>query len=193
MTAARLRAAVVAGAVALLPAVALAQQSGTSSPPAAEPSVHNLPFVLGAVLKIVARSLGSDPVVGRVDSLRGEWVVLDTVAPRLDGGLFEANIVPVDQFRYVAVRAQDLRSVEVREGVSRASGVLRFGLIGLAVGGVVGGLSNGQGVSDSGGGFGPGFLVGGAAGAIIGGTLGYLSGHDLWRKVEGPYYLNAPR
>ena len=195
MIAARLCAVVAAVSLAALPAAAPAQQSGTSSPRAAsaEPSVHNLPFVLGAVLKVVSRSLGSDPVVGRVDSLRGEWVVLDTVAPRLDGGLFEANIVPVDQFRYVAVRAQDLRSVEVREGVSKVGGMIRYGLIGLAVGGVVGGLSNGQGVGDSGGGFGAGFVIGGAAGAIIAGTLGYLSGRDLWRIVPGPYYLNAPR
>ena len=170
------------------PALARAQQSGAEAP-----TVHKEPFVLGAVLRIVARSLGSDPIIGRVDSLRGEWVVLDTVAPRMDGGLFEANTVPVDQFRYVALRAQDLRTVEVRTGTSKAGGLIRYGLLGAGVGGLVGALSNGQGINPSGADFASGFVIGSIAGGLIGGTLGYLSGKDSWRMISPPYYLNAPR
>jgi hypothetical protein len=176
---------------ALLPAAASGQQSGASAPAPSAP--QNEPFVLGAVLKVVARSIGSDPVVGRVDSLRGEWVVLDTVAPRMDGGLFESNVVPVDRYRFLAVRAQDIRSVEVRTGNSKLTGMIKYGLIGFGIGGAIGGLSNGQGYNPSGADFFRGFLIGGTAGGLIGGTLGYMSGNDNWRKVPGPYYLNAPR
>ncbi|MBI3790979.1 MAG: hypothetical protein HY275_08880 [Gemmatimonadetes bacterium] len=185
------RTLVMVGAVAAFPIAARAQQSATAAPQPG--AVHNEPFVLGAVLKIVARSLGSDPVVGRVDSLRGEWVVLDTVAPRMDGGLFESNTVPVDRFRFLAVRAQDIRSVEVRTGNSKLTGVLKYGLIGAGVGGLVGGLSNGQGVNPSGADFLSGFLIGASVGGVVGGTLGYFSGNDHWKKVPGPYYLNEPR
>ena len=108
------------------------------------------------------------------------------------GGLFEANVVPVDRFRYVSLRAQDIRSVEVREGTSKTGGMIRYGLIGMGVGGLVGALSNGQAVNPTGNDFASGFVVGGIAGAVIGGTLGYLSGKDTWIKVPGPYYLNAP-
>jgi hypothetical protein len=177
-------------AFALLPALAGAQASGAGAP-ATTP--HNEPFVLGAVLRIAARSLGSDPIVGRVDTLRGEWVVLDTVAPRMDGGLFQDNIVPVDQYRFVAIRAQDIRTVDVRTGTSKVGGMVRYGLIGVGVGGLVGALSNGQGINPSGADFASGFVIGGIAGGIIGGTLGYLSGKDSWQRVPPPYYLNAPR
>ncbi len=190
MIARRARAAITALAVALLPASAGAQASGASSP-ARVP--QNEPFVLGAVLRIVARSLGSDPIIGRVDSLRGEWVVLDTVAPRQGGGLFDANIVPVDQYRFVAIRAQDMRSVDVRTGTSKTGGLIRYGLIGAGAGGLVGALSNGQGVNPNGSDFVSGFVIGGIAGGIIGGTLGYFSGKDSWEKIAPPYYLNAPR
>ena len=187
----RLRAVLALSALVILPSLSTAQPAGTTAP-ALGAAVHNAPFLMGAVLRVVARSLGSEPIVGRVDSLRGEWVVLDTVAPRLNGGLFEANVVPVDQFRYVSLRAQDIRSVEVREGTSKTGGMIRYGLIGMGVGGLVGALSNGQAVNPTGNDFASGFVVGGIAGAVIGGTLGYLSGKDTWIKVPGPYYLNAP-
>ena len=175
--------------------VALPTLSGAQSPASGTSAAvpQNEPFVLGAVLRIVARSLGSEPIVGRVDSLRGEWVVLDTVAPRMDGGLFQDNVVPVDQYRFVAIRAQDMRLVDVRTGNSKVGGMLRYGLIGLGIGGLVGALSNGQGINPSGADFASGFVIGGVAGGIIGGSLGFLSGKDSWQRIPPPYYLNAPR
>ena len=190
MIARGLRHALFLVACAAMPTVGGAQSSGSGTS-AAVP--QNEPFVLGTVLRIVARSLGSEPIVGRVDSLRGEWVVLDTVAPRMDGGLFQDNIVPVDRFRFVALRAQDIRTVDVRTGNSKLGGMARYGLIGLGVGGLVGALSNGQGINPSGADFASGFVIGGVAGGLIGGTLGYLSGKDNWQRIPPPYYLNAPR
>ncbi len=186
-----LRAAFAAALLALLPAIAAAQSSGASG--ASAPSPQGEPFVLGAILRVVARSLGSEAVVGRVDSLRGEWVVLDTVAPRMDGSLFEANIVPVDQYRFVAIRAQDMRTVDVRTGNSKFGGMVRYGLFGVGIGGLVGALSNGQGINPSGADFLSGFVIGGTVGGLVGGTLGYLTGKDSWLRIPPPYYLNAPR
>ena len=183
-----LRATFAAAFLALLPALAAAQASGASAP-----SPQGEPFVLGAILRVAARSLGSEAVVGRVDSLRGEWVVLDTVAPRMDGSLFEANVVPVDQYRFVAIRAQDMRTVDVRTGNSKFGGMIRYGLIGVGIGGLVGALSNGQGINPSGADFLSGFVIGGTMGGVVGGTLGYLTGKDSWLRIPPPYYLNAPR
>ena len=66
---------------AAAPTLACAQQTSVPAATTA-PDPHNAPFVKGAVLRITARTLGSEPIVGLVDSLRGDVVVLDTVAPR---------------------------------------------------------------------------------------------------------------
>lgn len=178
-------------AIATAPATIAAQAvAAPASSPSAE--VHNQPFVLGNVLRVVARSLGPEPIVGIVDSLRGDVVVLDTIKPRQTGGLFESAIVPVDAFRYVAVRASDLRTVELRTGTSRSGGAISSGLWGAVIGGAVMGLGNLPQRNPSVGDFVGGFAVGAALGGGIGAMLGYYSGREHWQRISGPYYLSAP-
>lgn len=162
--------------------------------PANQPSgeVHSQPFVLGNVLRVVARSLGPDPIVGIVDSLRGDVVVLDTIKPRQSGGLFESGIVPVDAFRYVAVRASDLRTVELRTGTSRTGGAISSGLWGAVIGGAVMGVGNLPQRNPTVGDFAGGFAVGAALGGGIGALVGYYSGRERWQRFSGPYYLSVP-
>lgn len=179
----------VAGAVA--PTLVRAQQPPAPAP-ATAPDPHNAPFIKGAILRITARTLGSEPVVGLVDSLRGDVVVLDTVAPRANGGLFGGSVVPVDEYRYIAIRAGDMRQVEVREGTSRASGAWRYGMWGALIGGVVLGVGNAPQINPSGSDFVAGFVPGAITGAVIGTVYGMYSGRERWKKVEGPYYLSAP-
>ena len=188
----RARIAITALAVACIaaPASAGAQQTNT---PAPAPDPHNAPFIKGAILRITARTLGSEPVVGLVDSLRGDVVVLDTVAPHAGGGLFGGAVIPVDEYRYIAIRAGDMRQVEVREGTSRASGAWRYGAWGALIGGVVFGIGNAPQTNPSGADFVAGFVPGAITGAVIGTVYGMYNGRERWKKVEGPYYLSAPR
>ena len=172
------------------PTVAYAQQPGTPAPAAPDP--HNAPFVKGAILRITARTLGSEPVVGTVDSLRGDVVVLDTVAPRTSGGLFSGGTVPVDEYRYIAIRAGDMRQVEVREGTSKISGAWRYGMWGALIGGVVFGIGNAPQTNPSASDFVAGFVPGAITGAVIGTAYGMYSGRERWKKIDGPYYLSAP-
>lgn len=185
------RGACIALAVACFAVPATADAQQTSTPvPATEP--HNAPFVKGAILRITARTLGSEPVVGLVDSLRGDVVVLDTVAPRANGGLFGGSVIPVDEYRYIAIRAGDMRQVEVREGTSKASGAWRYGAWGALIGGVVFGLGNAPQTNPSGADFVNGFVPGAITGAVIGTVYGVYNGRERWKKVDGPYYLSVP-
>ena len=180
------------------PVLACAQRTAAPAPApagvtvAATPDPHNHPFEIGNVLRVVARSLGPEPIVGTVDSLRGDVVVLDTIAPRQNAGLFNSGIVPVDQFRYVAVRATDLRTVELRTGSSRSQGAVRSGIYGALIGGLVLGVGNlpqrNPGLGDFVGGFAAGAALGGGIGVLI----GTYSGRERWQRIDGPYYLNAP-
>lgn len=186
----RLR-ALLALAIAAAPSTGAAQAvAAPANPPAAE--VQNQPFVLGNVLRVVARSLGPEPIVGIVDSIRGDVVVLDTIKPRQTGGLFESGIVPVDAFRYVAVRASDLRTVEIRTGTSRSGGAISSGIWGALIGGAVLGVGNLPQRNPTVGDFAGGFAVGAALGGGIGAMLGYYSGRERWQRISGPYYLSAP-
>ena len=173
------------------PALTYAQDPAAPPPPTA-PDPHNAPFIKGAILRITARTLGSEPVVGIVDSLRGDVVVLDTVGPRSAGGLFSGGVVPVDEYRYIAIRAGDMRQVEVREGTSRSSGAYRYGLWGALIGGVVFGVGNSPQMNPSGQDFVNGFIPGAITGAVIGTVYGMYNGRERWKKIDGPYYLSAP-
>ena len=181
--------------LATLPALACAQRTSAPSPAPATTTTgnpHNHPFGIGNVLRIVARSLGPEPIVGTVDSLRGDVVVLDTIAPRQGAGLFNSGIVPVDQYRYVAVRAGDLRTVDIRTGTSRSAGAARYGIYGALIGGVVLGVGNlpqrNPGLGDFVGGFAAGAALGGGIGLLI----GTYNGRERWQRIAGPYYLSAP-
>ena len=180
-----------------LPALACAQRTAAPAAPPVAPATatadpHNHPFDIGNVLRVVARSLGPEPIVGTVDSLRGDVVVLDTVANRQSEGLFASGIVPVDQYRYVALRAADLRTVELRTGNSRSAGAARSGIYGALIGGVVLGVGNlpqrNPGIGDFFGSFAAGAALGGGIGLLV----GTYNGRERWQRIEGPYYLNAP-
>lgn len=186
------RALVVAAAIgASAPVAALAQAVAAPSSPQAG-DIHNQPFVLGNVLRVVARSLGPEPIVGTVDSLRGDVVVLDTIKPRGGGGLFNSGIVPVDAFRYVAVRASDLRTVDLRTGTSRSGGAVSSGLWGALIGGTILGVGNLPQRNPGLGDFVGGFAVGAALGGGIGVLVGSYNGREHWQRISGPYYLSAP-
>lgn len=170
--------------------VAAAQAvAAPANPPAAD--IHNQPFVIGNVLRVVARSLGPEPIVGTVDSLRGDVVVLDTIRPR-NGGLFDSGIVPVDAFRFVAVRAADLRTVDLRTGTSRSGGAVRTGIWGAVIGGTTLAIGNLPQRNPSLSDFAGGFAIGAAIGGGIGALIGSYNGRERWQRISGPYYLSAP-
>lgn len=150
------------------------------------------PFVLGRRLKIMAPVLGQYDVIGIVDSLIGDIVVLDTMLPRERRGLFDGGTVPVEQFRRVRVRVGDVKSAWVSDGVRRGSATVRYALIGGLAGGLLFGVSGSQQFNPTlkqmGENAVPGAMLGGGIGVIV----GLYNGREQWRLVPGPYYLDSP-
>jgi hypothetical protein len=189
----RVRVLVLVAVAAVAPAMAVAQ---SPAPPAApvvgSPDPRQEPFVLGRRLKIAAPVLGQYEVIGIVDSLLGDIVVLDTMLPRDRRGLFDGGTVPVEEFRRVRVRVADVKSAWVSDGVRRGSATVRYSLIGGLIGGALFGLSGGQQynptLAQMRDGAIPGFLLGGGVGALV----GVYNGREIWRLIPGPYYLDSP-
>lgn len=161
-----------------------------AGPIAADPRQE--PFILGRRLKILAPVLGQYDVIGIVDSLIGDVVVLDTMLPRERRGLFDGGTVPVEQFRRVRVRVGDVKSAWTSNGVRRGSATVRYALIGGLAGGLLFGVSGSQQfnptLKDMGENAVPGAIVGGAIGAFV----GIYNGREIWTLVPGPYYLDSP-
>lgn len=150
------------------------------------------PFVLGRRLKIAAPVLGQFEVIGIVDSLIGDIVVLDTMLPRERRGLFDGGTVPVEGFRRVRVRVGDVKSAWTSDGVQRGTATVRYTLIGGLAGGLLFGISGSQQYNptlrEMGNNAVPGAIAGGAIGALV----GLYNGREIWRLVPGPYYLDSP-
>jgi hypothetical protein len=169
-----------------------AAPSGASSSSPVEPDPHNEPFVLGRRLRVAAPVFGQYDIVGYVDSLVGDVVVLDTMLPRSQRGLFDAGPVVIDRFRRVRVRVGDIREVYQSNGVTRTGATIRYAIIGGVATGVIFGLSNSKqynpSLKDVWTEFIPGFIVG----AVIGGGIGAYTGRERWALIPGPYYLDSP-
>lgn len=190
----RLLSCVLFAGVMASPATEAAAQSPTppNAPLVGTPDPRQEPFVLGRRLKLAAPVLGQYEVIGIVDSLLGDIVVLDTMLPRERRGLFDGGTVPVEQFRRIRVRVADVKSAWVSDGVRRGSATLRYALIGGAIGGALFGLSGGQQYNPTLAQMREGAIPGFFAGAGVGGLVGILNGREIWRLVPGPYYLDSP-
>lgn len=169
----------------------LAAQTPPAAPTAtADPRQE--PFFLGRRLKLRAPVFGQFEVIGIVDSLIGDIVVLDTMLPRERRGLFDGGTIPVETFRRVRVRVGDVKEAWVSGGVRRGSAVIRYALIGGLAGGLLFGISGSQQFNptlrEMGQNAVPGAFVGGGIGAVV----GLYNGRESWRLVPGPYYLDSP-
>jgi hypothetical protein len=150
------------------------------------------PFVLGRRLRLVVPLFGTRDVVGAVDSLIGDVVVMDTTTPREQRGLFGGGAIPVEDFRRVRVRVGDIRSVYASRGIQRTGAAVRYGIYGALGGALLFGVSGAPQFNPTFGDVvqaaGPGAVVGG----VIGAAIGLLSGRERWTLIPGPYTLDSP-
>lgn len=156
------------------------------------PDPRQEPFILGRRLKISAPVLGQYDVIGIVDSLVGDVVVLDTMLPRERRGLFDGGTVPVEQFRRVRVRVGDVKEAWVSDGVRRGSAFVRYTLIGGLAGGLLFGVSGSQQFNPTLKQMGENAIPGAILGGGIGALVGLYNGREQWRLIPGPYYLDSP-
>ncbi len=175
-------------AAAALPATARAQTPGA----AVVPDPHNEPFVLGRRLRLQAPVFGPNDIVGMVDSLVGDVVVLDTMLPRAQRGLFDGGTIPVERYRRIRLRVGDIKEVYTSGGVARTGAIVKYGLVTGLSAGVLFGVSGSQQynptLGDMAAHFVPGFIIG----ALAGGAVGAYNGRERWTLVPGPYYLDSP-
>ncbi|MDX2182497.1 MAG: hypothetical protein SFW08_00805 [Gemmatimonadaceae bacterium] len=179
--------------LATIAALPVALSTSAAQAPAEVPvDPRQEPFVLGRRLKIGAPVFGQYEIIGVVDSLIGDLVVLDTMLPRERRGLFDGGTVPVEQFRRVRVRVGDVRQAWVSNGVQRTGAVIRYATFGALGGGLLFGISGSQQFNPTlrevGRNAVPGAIIGGALGAFI----GAYNGRERWTLVPGPYYLDSP-
>lgn len=181
----RLRRAALWAAVAFAPALALPAQELPADP-------RQEPFVLGRRVKIGAPIFGAYEVIGTIDSLIGDLVVLDTMLPRDRRGLFDGGTIPVEQFRRIRMRVGDIKQVWVSDGVARTSAVVRYALYGGLGAGLLFGVSGSSQYNPTFKEMREAAIPGFIAGATVGAIIGAYNGRERWRLVPGPYYLDSP-
>lgn len=140
---------------------------------------------IGSRVRVFAPDLRSDRYVGRVDSLAGGVMVLDTAGQRTRLG-FDTGPVLVDQFRRVAIRVSAIQAVEVSGGRTTRGATIRGALIGALAGGLLWGFGNLPEINPSASDFVRGAPPGMAVGLLLGGAVGWALGGESWRPARVP-------
>jgi len=143
----------------------------------------NSPVRIGERVRVTVPSMGTDPIVGVVDSLRETVVVLDTAVH--EHHLFlDPGPPTIDKFRRVSIPYDDIRTLEVSAGRSKKKGMI----VGATIGAIVGAISFGFGNTPQ---YNPGWSdvkkgipYGIAIGAPVGAAIGYLLGRERWHPVS---------
>lgn len=161
-------------ALLALASVARAQE------PASSPGIF-----VGTRVRVFAPDLRSDRYVGRVDSLDGTTMVLDTAGARIRMGL-DMGPVLVDQYRKVAIRIASIERIEISGGRTVRAATARGVALGAIIGGIVWGLGNLPEINPSAKDFVRGFPVGAIVGGVVGGAVGYGLGGESWLPARVP-------
>lgn len=143
------------------------------------------PVSIGTRVRIYAPSLRSDPYTGRVASVRGDTVVLDTAGERTRLG-FDMGPVLVDQYRRVTIPLSTVEAVEVSAGRSHVRPALKGAVLGGLALGLINGLQSGSQINPTLKQIASGVPSGAIVGAILGGTIGYLLGSERWVPGQRP-------
>jgi hypothetical protein len=158
-----------------------------ASPAVAQTSaVVNPVFSPGARVRVMA-SWSKHKIEGTVTSATRDSVVVDTVDYHAQNRMFMPSAILVEEYRHLTLPIDDVDSVEVSMGRSRALGVIRTGLKAALIGGAIVGVQAISGrVNPSFKQFGRGFASGVVVGASIGIPFGYARGVERWRRVQLP-------
>jgi hypothetical protein len=141
--------------------------------------------MVGTRVRIFAPDLRSDRYVGRIDSLAGGVVVLDTAGLRHRFG-FDMGPVLVDEYRRVTIRVASIQRMEVSGGRTVGGSTLRGALLGALSGGLLFGLGNMPQVNPTAQDFLEQAPLGLAVGAVVGGVVGWALGGEAWLPARVP-------
>jgi hypothetical protein len=151
-------------------------------------------FRPGIRLRIEAPSITRDLIVGTVQDVRRDTVVLDTADVESEQRLFFPSTVMVDRYRRVEVTVGAMGRVEASRGRNHFLGSIKGGIRGAFIGGMlagVGSLSGQNGISLRE--FTRGFTRGAVLGFSIGAPIGYNFGVEQWQLIPLPHRNRAPR
>lgn len=142
---------------------------------------------IGSRVRVFAPELRIDKYVGRIQTMDGSVMVLDTGEVRTVLGM-ESGPVLVDQYRLVTIRLSTIEALEVSGGRTVRSSMWKGAMFGAIIGGVLFGLGAmpeiNPGASDFIKGVPPGLLFGAIGGAVV----GYGIGGERWlpTSIPGP-------
>ena len=142
---------------------------------------------IGSRVRVFAPELRIDKYVGRIQTMDGSVMVLDTGEVRTVLGM-ESGPVLVDQYRLVTIRLSTIEALEVSGGRTVRSSMWKGAMFGAIIGGVLFGLGAmpeiNPGASDFIKGVPPGLLFGAVGGAVV----GYGIGGERWlpTSIPGP-------
>ena len=144
------------------------------------------PYQIGERVRVTAPSLGNDPIVGVVDSVRETTVVLDT-AQHERRFFLDPGPPTIDKFRRIVISYDDIRRLEVSAGRSKRKGAITGGIIGGLVGMLSYGFSSTPQYNPGWSDFKRGIIPGLAIGVPVGAVLGSVMGKERWHSVPGPF------
>jgi hypothetical protein len=140
---------------------------------------------VGSRVRVFAPELRTDKYVGRIQTMDGSVMVLDTGEVRNVLGM-ESGPVLVDQYRLVTIRLSTIEALEVSGGRTVRASMWKGAIFGAIIGGVLFGLGAmpemNPDARDFIGGVPPGLLVGGISGAVV----GWAIGDERWLPASIP-------
>ena len=140
---------------------------------------------IGTRVRVFAPDLRTDRYVGRIKSLDGSVMVLDTGEVRTVLGM-ESGPILVDQFRRVTIRLSTIQAIDVSGGRTARSAVMRGAVFGALAGAVLFGLGSMPEVNPNANDFMKGVPIGLAVGAVGGGIIGFGIGGERWVPARVP-------
>jgi hypothetical protein len=140
---------------------------------------------VGARVRVFAPELRNDRYIGRIQSLDGSIMVLDTGEVHNVLGM-ESGPVLVDQYRMVSIRLSTIERLEVSGGRTVRSSMMKGAILGALVGGLLFGLGNMPEVNPDASDFFKGVPAGLVVGAIGGTVVGWGVGGERWLPASIP-------
>ena len=140
---------------------------------------------IGSRVRVFAPDLRGDRYIGRIASLDGSVMVLDTAEVRTVLGI-ESGPVLVDQYRRVTIRLAAIESIDVSGGRTVGGATAKGSLFGSLVGAVLFGLGSMPEVNPDARDFVKGMPVGLAVGAVVGAVVGWGVGGERWLPTVVP-------
>ena len=140
---------------------------------------------VGRRVRVFAPELRTDRYVGRIKSIDGSVMVLDTGEVRTVLGM-ESGPVLVDQFRRVTIRLSTIEALEVSGGRTVRGTMMRGAVFGALAGAVLFGLGSMPEVNPDANDFMRGVPVGLAVGVIGGAVIGWGVGGERWLPARVP-------